>query len=131
MLPGAPRPKAIKIKAGCFAEVIRKFLTCPKFGEDYEKDGVLAKSTQTTYKHLLGIAERPDVLGAVSIHEIRPALVQAFLDGFADRPATQKNAQTAMKAVERWAIVRDLLPPTDHDRHRGARQRRRPRPMDG
>jgi integrase len=36
--------------------------------------------------------------------------VQAFLDGLADRPAQQKNAQTALKAVERWALVRDLLP---------------------
>jgi integrase len=36
--------------------------------------------------------------------------VQAFLDGLADMPATQKNAQTALKSLERWAIVRDLLP---------------------
>ena len=36
--------------------------------------------------------------------------MQAFLDGFADRPAQQKCAQTVIKAVERWAIVRDLLP---------------------
>jgi len=39
---------------------------------------------------------------------IRPALVQAFLDGLADPPAQQKNAQTALKAVEKWALVRDL-----------------------
>jgi len=44
------------------------------------------------------------------VEEMRPALVQAFLDGLADKPATQKCAQTALKSLERWAIVRDLLP---------------------
>src|SRR5262249_8035048 len=33
-----------------------------------------------------------------------------FLDGLADRPATQKNALIAVKSLERWAVVRDLLP---------------------
>jgi integrase len=41
---------------------------------------------------------------------MRPALVQAFLDGYADRPAMQKVAQTALKSLEKWAIVRDRLP---------------------
>jgi integrase len=36
--------------------------------------------------------------------------VQAFLDGFSDRPAQQKCAQTALKSLEKWAIVRDKLP---------------------
>jgi len=103
MPPDAPRQRAIKVKAESFATVIRKFLASPKFD-------ALADSTRTSYRHLLGIAERPDVLGAVSTEEIRPALIQAFLDGLADRPATQKNAQTAMKSLERWAVVRDLLP---------------------
>src|SRR5712671_3413642 len=94
------RPKATKIKGDVFAAVIRKFLACPKFSPNYDQDDVLAKSTQTSYRHLLGIAERPDVLGAAPVEQMRPALVQAFLDGFADRPATQKNAQTAIKALE-------------------------------
>jgi integrase len=41
---------------------------------------------------------------------MRPALVQAFLDGYADRPAMQKVAQTALKSLEKWALVRDRLP---------------------
>jgi integrase len=73
------------------------------------RDG-LAKSTQSNYRYLLGLAERPDVLGAISVDEIRPALVQAFLDGLADKPATQRCAQTALKSLEKWALVRDLLP---------------------
>ena len=37
-----------------------------------------------------------------------PALVQAFLDGLAGTPGRQKNARTALKAVEKFALVRDL-----------------------
>jgi integrase len=98
-----PRRKAARIGAHTFAAVIRAYLVSPKF----EK---LAKSTKTTYRYLLSIAERPDVLGAKSIDEMRPALIQAFLDGFSDRPAYQRNAQTAIKSLEKWAFVRELLP---------------------
>ncbi len=70
----------------------------------------LAKSTKVNYGHTFKLAEHPDALGAVPVSEIRPALVQAFLDQFADRPAQQKCAQTAFKALEKWAVVRDLLP---------------------
>jgi integrase len=86
-----------------FASVIRAFLGSPKFQS-------LAPGTQTNYRHLLTLAEEPDGLGSVPVEEIRPALVQAFLDGLADKPGTQLNAQTALKALEKWAIVRDLLP---------------------
>lgn len=97
------RPRAARIKANTFAAVIRAYMTSPKF------DG-LAKSTRVGYRYLLGLAELPETLGALPVDEVRPSLVQAFLDGLADTPAQQKNAQTALKAVERWAIVRDLLP---------------------
>jgi integrase len=97
------RQRAGHIKGGTFAAVIRAYLSSPK----YE---ALAQSTRKSYGYLLGLAEQPETLGAYSVEVIRPALVQAFLDGLADRPAQQKNAQTALKAVERWAIVRDLLP---------------------
>jgi integrase len=90
------------IKPGTFAAVVRAYLTSPKFDS-------LAESTRKHYAHLLGLAERPDTLGAYSVDVIRPALVQAFLDGLADRPAQQQSARTALKAVEKWALVRDLL----------------------
>jgi hypothetical protein len=88
---------------GTFAPVIREFLGSEKFKK-------LAVSTQTNYRHTLTLAEHPDTLGAVPVEELRPALVQAFLDGFSDRPAQQKCAQTALKSLEKWAIVRDKLP---------------------
>ncbi len=97
------RPKIEKIKTGSFAAVVRAFLMSPKFE-------ALSRSTQVHYRHLLNLAERSDILGAIPVDEMRPALVQAFLDGLADRPAQQKCAQTAIKSLERWALVRDLLP---------------------
>lgn len=103
MQPKPPRPKAARIKAETFASVIRAFMLSDKFSK-------LAPSTQTGYRHLLSIAERPEILGAVSVYDMRPAIVQAYLDGFADKPATQLCARTAIKSLERWALVRDLLP---------------------
>jgi integrase len=91
------------IKGGTFAEVIHAYLASPKYAG-------LAQSTQWHYRYLLGLAERPETLGELPVDVIRPALVQAFLDGLADRPAQQKNAKTALCAVEKWALVRDLLP---------------------
>lgn len=96
-------PPASKIKDGTFAAVIRAYMHSPKFD-------ALATSTRANYGLPLRLAERPDALGALPVHVIRPALVQAFLDGFADRPAAQRSAQTALKALEKWAVVRDLLP---------------------
>lgn len=69
----------------------------------------LGASTQDHYGRMLDLAERPEILGAFSTDEIRPALVQSFLDGLAHMPATQKLAQTSLKALEKWALVRDLL----------------------
>jgi integrase len=103
MRPGKRRPSAAKIKGGTFASVIRAYMASPKFS-------ALAKSTRVNYGRTLEIAERAETIGSVTVDEMRPAVVQAFLDGFADRPAQQKCVQTAIKAVERWAIVRDLLP---------------------
>jgi integrase len=97
------RNKRASIKGGSFAAVIRAYMNSPKFDS-------LSQSTRSSYARLLGIAEQPETLGALPVEIIRPALVQAFLDGFADRPATQRYAHTALKAVERWSIVRDLLP---------------------
>jgi hypothetical protein len=97
-----PRPN--RIIEGTFATVIRAYLGSDKFRKGLEP------STQKLWRDLLAIAEHPDALGAVSIMAIRPALVQAFLDGLAETPGRQKNARTALKAVEKYALVRDLLP---------------------
>lgn len=103
MARGRPS-RAAKIKLGSFAAVIRAF-TNP---ENPKWKG-LGERTRDNYGRVFRIAERVDVLGAVPCEEMRPALVQAFLDGYADRPAMQKVAQTALKSLERWALVRDFL----------------------
>ena len=86
---------------GSFAGVIAAYVGSEKFMR-------LATSTQGNYRRHLALAQ--SVLGGRDVEVMRPALVQAFLDGLSDRPATQKVAQTSLKALERWAIRLDLLP---------------------
>jgi integrase len=92
-----------RIVEGTFAAVIRAYLGSPIFT-------ALAPETQRNYRVLLAMAEAPECLGGLSTLAIRPSLVQAFLDGLAAVPGRQKNARTALKAVEKFALVRDLLP---------------------
>lgn len=98
-----PRRPLQLIAQGSFAAVIRAYLVSPKFTK-------LAPPTQRNYRAFLAMAEHPEALGRLSVMTIRPALVQAFLDGLAGTPGRQKNARTALKAVETYALVRDLLP---------------------
>jgi integrase len=98
------RPRAARIAPGSFASVIRAYQSSPSFKE------VLAKSTQRLYNDVLRIAEREEALGGLSVTVIRPALVQAFLDGLSATPGKQKIARTALSAVQKFGLVRDLLP---------------------
>src|SRR4029077_17160221 len=91
------------VPSGAFATIIRMFMLSDKFRN-------LKQGTRENYARLLHLAETPDGLGAVSIDEMRPTFVQAFLDGPAHKPGAQMNARTALRALEKWAIVRDLLP---------------------
>jgi integrase len=97
------RPKLALVTEDCFAAVIRSYLTSPKFAG-------LAENSQKLWGRELRFASHPDCLGAVSLSVIRPALVQAFLDGLDGRPGKQAAALGALRAMEKWAIVRDLLP---------------------
>src|SRR5215831_5407628 len=94
-----------------FASVIDAYMNSPKYQQ-------LGLSTRRTYRRYLFLAAEPEGLGSVLLDEMRPALVQAFLDGlvYLDEKgilkglAAQNKALTVMKAVERFAVVRDLLP---------------------
>jgi integrase len=97
------RPRRGHIADGTFAAVIRAYQASPDYGR-------LAPGTREVYNRVLRVAEQPETLGALSVYELRPALVQAFLDGLSDIPSLPVRARTALAAVERWAIVRDLLP---------------------
>src|SRR4051812_42414514 len=39
-----------------------------------------------------------------------PSLVQAYFDGISDRPGKCAAGLAALKQLEKWAVVRDLLP---------------------
>jgi integrase len=94
--------RAAKITNECFAAVIRAFMTSPKW-QGY------SPATRDVWSRELSLAGRPDTLGGISVNILRPALVQAFIDGLSDRPGKQAAALAALRQVERWAIVRDLL----------------------
>jgi integrase len=86
---------------GKFAAVLREYETSPNFTKN-------ELSTQENYRRVLGWADA--VLGHLSVHEIRPALVQAALDGLADRPGAQVMARAVLSAVDKWAVLRERLP---------------------
>lgn len=98
-----PNEHSAHIGDSTFAAVIRAYLASPKFAS-------LEPGTQEGYLRLLKFAQGE--LGHIPVTVIRPALVQGFLDGLASLPSKQQNARVALKAVEKWAIVRDLLPHT-------------------
>lgn len=98
-----PRPR--RVTDDKFAALVRMF--CSSANPKWAK---YAEATKRQWVGALAFAARPDCLGAISVHDLRPALVQAFFDGIADRPGKQHTTLTAMKQLEKWAIMRELLP---------------------
>lgn len=76
---------------------------------DSEKYKKLEANTRRDYlRYLLAAAK---MIGSTPIDEVRPKVIQDFIDrAYADMPASQHKAKSCMQAVERWAIVRELLP---------------------
>jgi len=99
------RPKLLLLTEDTFAALVRLFMSPAN-----PKWNTYGISTRTTWGRELRFAARPDCLGALSCQEIRPSLVQGFYDGIADRPAKQEASLRAMRQLEKWAIVRELLP---------------------
>jgi integrase len=92
-----------RVTENCFAALVRAFKGSPKFLS-------LRPASQALLGRELDFACRPTLLGAVLVDEIRPALVQQYLDGWNDKPGKQAAALAAFKMLEKWAVVRDLLP---------------------
>lgn len=82
-------------KTDTFSFVINSYLGSPKFE-------ALAPNSQASYRRYLIRAEKSD-LGSLPADQIRPKLIQAFLDGMAGKPGAQQNACVALKALEWWA----------------------------
>jgi len=91
-----------RVTDNCFAVLVRAFKASPKFLS-------LRRASQALWGRELDFASRPNLLGAVSLDEIRPALIQQYLDGWNDKPGKQAAALAAFRALEKWAIVRDLI----------------------
>ena len=91
------------IVPGTFAHVIRQFMASPSFTSK-------AESTRRNWGSMLRLAEEESGLGGCSVQVIRPAIIQGFLDALADTPGNQTIARTALKQVEAFAVVRDLVP---------------------
>jgi integrase len=97
------RQKIALVTEDTFAALVRAFKQSPKFQ-------AYAEATQEQWGRELDFAARPDCLGALSCYAIRPSLVQAFFDGLTGKPGKQAASLGALKQLERWAVVRDLLP---------------------
>jgi len=97
------RTKAVQVADNTFYVLCRDFKASAKFKG-------FSKATQDLWGRELDFACRPNCLGAVSLDVIRPALIQGYLDGWDDKPGKQAAALAAFKALEKWAVVRDLLP---------------------
>ena len=96
-------PKAARVTEDSFAALVRAFMLSSKFA-------AYAEETRKLWGRELMFAARPDCLGTLSLQEIRPSLVQAFFDGLAGRPGKQAASLAAIKQLEKYAVVRDLLP---------------------
>jgi integrase len=94
---------APQIYSGSFYDLCLRFMESEVF-RGY------TTGTQDLWGRELRFACAPNCLGHISLSDIRPALVQGYLDGWSDRPGKQQNALRAIKALEKWAVVRDLLP---------------------
>jgi integrase len=91
-----------KIIERAFSAVIDEFLQSDQFRK-------YAQETQACWGRELRLAAREDTLGSVSVLDIRPALVQGFINGLSDRPGKQAAALSALKVVEKWALGLDYL----------------------
>ena len=104
----AVRRARMKRKRGTLNTENTFYSLCQKFKESQKFLGY-ERATQNLWARELDFACRDDILGSCTLDEIRPALIQGYLDGWSDKPGKQAAALAAFKAIERWAVVRDLL----------------------
>lgn len=95
--------KGLQVFDGSFYDLCQQFVASEVFA-------AYAEGTRELWARELRFACAPNCLGHVSLADIRPALVQGYLDGWADKPSKQKTALAAIRVLEKWAVVRDFLP---------------------
>lgn len=111
MEPEQSLPKLAILTEDTFAALVRLFMSPvnPKWHLPRDKGGY-AEETKVSWRRALEFAARPNCLGALSRHEIRPFLVQIFFNQFADRPGKQEVTLCALRQLEKWALRCDYLP---------------------
>ena len=97
------RKTAVRVASDSFYALCQAYRASPKFAG-------LSAATQNLWARELEFACRPNCLGSIRISEIKPSDVQKYLDGWSDKPGKQAAAITALRALEKWAVVRDFLP---------------------
>lgn len=88
------------VRGETFEALCREYQTSTKFRS-------FGLATQNLWGRELQFACR--VLGNTPFRDVRPDIVQGYLDGWADKPAKQKVALAAFRALEKWASVRYRL----------------------
>jgi integrase len=86
---------------GLLAKVIDLFISSPKWAE-------LAPATKDCWKRELLLVQ--EAIGHLAVEQIRPSITQLYLDQLAYSPSKQRNARTALKALEKWGMLRDFIP---------------------
>jgi len=92
----------MRVAENSFYALCQAFKASPKFLG-------WAPKTQELLGRELDFACRPALLGAIPLEEMRPSIIQKYLDGLAGRPGKQQAALSAFRAISKWAHVRDLL----------------------
>jgi integrase len=90
---------------GKFENVIDEYLA---YLETRVQSKDIAPSTQESWKRALLFAGKG--MGFLDVGEIDSAVVQEFLDAISDFPGKQTTCRAALKAFEKWAIVRRKIP---------------------
>jgi len=86
------RPPMKFVTADTFAALVRLYISSNPKWPTY------SESTRATWGRELNFAAHPDCLGAVSIQEIRPSLVQRFMDGISHKPGKQSASLRALQS---------------------------------
>lgn len=97
------KPEYGSLTSQTFAALVLAFKDSPKF-KGY------AASTRVGWGSELEWLARPTLLGRKLVDELKPSQVQAVFDGISDRPGKQHLGLSALRQLEKWAIVRELLP---------------------
>lgn len=89
-----------RVPSGSLSSVIQAFRLSDKFLK-------FSPAWRTSCDY--GFRKAEEWIGAMPASEMRPAITQKFLDQFSHKPATQKNIRSALVALNKWAITRDLF----------------------